>query len=233
MTLDSSASKAVYAGNGSAVSFPFSFRVWDKSELLVQVTGPDGNISDVTASCSVSLTDDGGVVNYTPGGKALPAGYSLVILRNMPFLQNVDLLTGTRFDPDVIEEALDRATAERQQLLEKVSRAVVVPADSANPPEEFADQLFSARDEAAQYAGQAASSAAEARGHAAHTAEIKAAGLRELREEGDRQAARLDSLADIHGQTLGQEVELPSRLAFMASSMPNTSRPGTSTYSTP
>lgn len=162
MTLDTSVSKAVFQGNGSAVAFPFSFRVWNAAELIVQVTGADGIARDVTAQCSIALSDDGGTVTYAPGGAPLPAGHTLVILRNMSFLQDVKLITGTRFDPAVIEEALDRATAERQQLLEKVSRAVVVPADSADPPEELADQIFEARDRAEAAAGKAAASETEA-----------------------------------------------------------------------
>lgn len=162
VSLESSISKAVFQGNGAAVTFPFSFRVWDAAELLVQVTGADGIARDVTGQCSIVLSDDGGTVTYAPGGVPLSAGHTLVILRNMPFLQDVKLITGTRFDPAVIEEALDRATAERQQLLEKVSRAVVVPADSADPPEELADQIFEARDRAEAAAGKAAASETEA-----------------------------------------------------------------------
>ena len=106
MTLDTSVSKAVFQGNGSAVAFPFSFRVWNAAELIVQVTGADGIARDVTAQCSIALSDDGGTVTYAPGGAPLPAGHTLVILRNMSFLQDVKLITGTRFDPAVIEEAL-------------------------------------------------------------------------------------------------------------------------------
>ena len=34
MTLDTSVSKAVFQGNGAAVAFPFSFRVWNAAELI-------------------------------------------------------------------------------------------------------------------------------------------------------------------------------------------------------
>lgn len=163
MTLDTSVSKAVFRGNGAAVDFPFSFRVWEESELVVQVTGADGAVRDVTTQCSVTLSEVGGTVHYAPGGLPLAEGNTLVILRNMPFLQDVKLITGTRFDPAVIEEALDRAAAERQQLLEKANRAIVVPADSADPPEELAEQLFAARDESVSAADRAAASEAEAR----------------------------------------------------------------------
>ena len=108
MTLDTSVSKAVFRGNGAAVDFPFSFRVWEESELVVQVTGADGAVRDVTTQCSVTLSEVGGTVHYAPGGLPLAEGNTLVILRNMPFLQDVKLITGTRFDPAVIEEALDR-----------------------------------------------------------------------------------------------------------------------------
>ena len=189
MSLESSISKAVFQGNGATVEFPFAFTVWNATEIKVQVTGPDGVIQDVTAQCSVLLSESGGTVTYAPGGAPLPFGHTLVILRNMPFLQDVKLITGTRFDPAVIEEALDRATAERQQLLEKVDRAVVVPADSANPPEELADQLFEARDQAEAAAGEAADYGAEARTQA-DRAESEAD---RARDEADRaaQAAQL------------------------------------------
>ena len=189
VSLESSISKAVFQGNGATVEFPFAFTVWNATEIKVQVTGPDGVIQDVTAQCSVLLSESGGTVTYAPGGTPLPSGYTLVILRNMPFLQDVKLITGTRFDPAVIEEALDRATAERQQLLEKVDRAVVVPADSANPPEELADQLFEARDQAEAAAGEAADYGAEARTQA-DRAESEAD---RARDEADRaaQAAQL------------------------------------------
>ena len=189
VSLESSISKAVFQGNGATVEFPFAFTVWNATEIKVQVTGPDGVIQDVTAQCSVLLSESGGTVTYAPGGAPLPSGYTLVILRNMPFLQDVKLITGTRFDPAVIEEALDRATAERQQLLEKVDRAVVVPADSANPPEELADQLFEAKDQAEAAAGEAADYGAEARTQA-DRAESEAD---RARDEADRaaQAAQL------------------------------------------
>lgn len=207
MTLDTSVSKAVFQGNGAATEFPFSFKVWNAEELVVQVTGTDGIARDITAQCSVTLSDEGGVVVYAPGGAPLPAGNTLVILRDMSFLQDVRLITGTRFDPAVIEEALDRATAERQQLLEKVNRAIVVPVDSADPPEELADQIFEARDRAEAAAGNAAASAVKSENMAAQTAEIKANALRELHEEGDAQAARLDNLASRHVLTFEREVE--------------------------
>ena len=201
MTLDTSVSKAVFRGNGAAVDFPFSFRVWEESELVVQVTGADGAVRDVTTQCSVTLSEVGGTVHYAPGGLPLAEGNTLVILRNMPFLQDVKLITGTRFDPAVIEEALDRAAAERQQLLEKANRAIVVPADSADPPEELAEQLFAARDESVSAADRAAASEAEARTQADRA-----------KSEADRaaQAAVLGTLAENLDAVWTLEADVPA-----------------------
>ena len=69
MTLDTSVSKAVFRGNGAAVDFPFSFRVWEESELVVQVTGADGAVRDVTTQCSVTLSEVGGTVHSAGGGE--------------------------------------------------------------------------------------------------------------------------------------------------------------------
>lgn len=207
MTLDSTTSKAVFRGNGAVTVFPFSFRVWDAAEVTVQVIDASGRVSDVTAQCTVTLSAKGGTVTYAPGGLPLPEGSTLAILRNMPFLQHVRLVNGTRFDPAVIEDALDQATAERQQLREAVSRAVRMPASSELTPEEYGRELLDAKDDAAASAAAAAKSAAEAKGHAARTAEIKAAALREVREEGDAQIARLDDLANNHILTFEREVE--------------------------
>lgn len=73
MSLESSISKAVFQGNGATVEFPFAFTVWNATEIKVQVTGPDGVIQDVTAQCSVLLSESGGTVTYAPGGTPLPS----------------------------------------------------------------------------------------------------------------------------------------------------------------
>ena len=126
MSLPNSDSRALFEGNGAATQFPFSFRVWDESQLVVSLTSPQGKTSRATG-WTAALTDTGGTVSYLHEGAPLPEGWKLSIVRNMPFVQEVELISGTRFDPEVIETALDQAAAERQQLLEQLSRAVIMP----------------------------------------------------------------------------------------------------------
>ena len=173
-----SSSRNVFSGNGVAVEFPFTFKVWSADQLRVVLTDPKG--VDATATgWTAALADTGGTLTYRKDGKPLPKGWKLTVLRNMPFVQRVDLISGTRFDPQVIEDQMDQAAAERQQLLEEVGRAVKVPPASDNPPEILAELIFEARDRAASSAGEAAASADRAESEA-DRAQAEADSLKKL-----------------------------------------------------
>lgn len=164
MTISSSQSIAIFEGNGIAVNFPVSFKVWDVSQLKVIVIDKSG-ISSVP-HFTATLTDTGGTVTFLQDGAPLPTGWKLSVMRDMPFAQDVDLVSGTRFDPQVIEDQMDKATAERQQLREAVGRAIAIPAGYTENPQELLNRIFEAREMAVTSAGEAAQSA----GGAAHSA---------------------------------------------------------------
>ena len=154
--LTNTISKVIYNGNGVATSFPFTFKVWESDQLIVQEVNSNGVATVINANkYTVTLSASGGTVTYLRNGNPLPAGYKLAILRNMPFKQEVDLISGTRFDPQVIETQLDQATAERQQLLEMAKRAIVVPPTSSETQAEFVESIFTARDNAEGFANNA------------------------------------------------------------------------------
>lgn len=162
MTLDTNLSKAVYQGNGVTTAFPFAFRVWSSGQLVVTMTDAAGTSTDVTGECAITLSDTGGSVTYPVSGDPLPTGAALAITRNMPFVQGVDLVSASRFDPQVIEDALDQAAAERQQTLEMMQRAVILPATSDESPEDVVAAVYASRDAAAASAGTAQTAAAAA-----------------------------------------------------------------------
>lgn len=145
MTLDLQTSRVVFKGNGAAVEFPFDFKVWDASQIAVFVSDdPDGiNEMEVTPQ-KVILTESGGTVTYTLEGKPLPEGYTLSIVRNMPFIQEDMYITGTRFNPEVIETRFDKDCAERQQILEMLSRCIKVSVTSGMTPEQLLKAIFKA-----------------------------------------------------------------------------------------
>lgn len=141
MTLDASSSKAVFKGNGHATEFPFAFKVWKKEQIVITISYPNGNEESVKPE-KVILTDNGGTVFYKFNGKPLPLGYTLSITRSMPFIQQDNYISGTRFDPEVIEESFDIACAERQQLREEISRCVKVGVASNINPDELINIIF-------------------------------------------------------------------------------------------
>lgn len=174
MTMPYSPSRAVYEGNDAATRFPFGFKVWDASQLVVTLTSPDGATTEASG-WTADIGASGGEIVYRHEAAPLPAGWKLAVTRNMPFTQEVNLVSASRFDPQVIEDALDQATAERQQVKEMLVRAVILPATSSETPQDVVQAVYAARDEA-QNAGSAAQAAKTAAGQSAAQAAASAAG---------------------------------------------------------
>lgn len=165
MTLPYSPSRAVYQGNGAATAFPFAFKVWSTDQLSVSLTSPEGRTSPAQG-WSASLGESGGTVTYLHSSAPLPAGWRLAIVRDMPLAQGIDLVSASRFDPQVIEDGLDQATAELQQLNEKITRAILLPATSDQSPEDVVQAIYASRDAAAASASAASTQAAAAQASA-------------------------------------------------------------------
>ena len=195
MTMPYSPGRALFEGNGTATDFPFSFKVWGTEQLTVTLTGPDGN-SRPASGWTARLNDDGGSVTYLHEGAPLPAGWKLAITRNMPFEQQIDLVSGTRFDAEVIETGLDRATAERQQLLEQLQRAVILPPTSDETPIKMAEQLLQAGKTAQASAAAAQASESAAASSASQSAASAQAAAASAEAADQSRAAAAASAAD-------------------------------------
>lgn len=205
MTLETTVSKAVYTGNGATTEFPFSFKVWDEDQILVSVTDAQGYVQEA-GEYSVTLSAGGGTVSYLHEGAPLPMGWKLALTRDMPFTQEDDYITGTRFDPEVIETALDKATAERQQLREQLQRAVILPPTSDETPEDMAQELLKARDEAVKSAG-ASKNSEQAAAASAHAAAEHEQAARQLLEDAQ------DTFLNINSITAEAETLEPGQAA--------------------
>lgn len=133
MTIATSARTAgPYIGAGVIGVFPFSFKVFQASDVLVTSKSTAGVTTTLVLSSdySVSLNSDqenspGGTVTTTA---ALAVGYTLIITSNVPATQSVALTNGGGFFPKVIEGALDRLTILLQQFgVVGFSQALRVP----------------------------------------------------------------------------------------------------------
>jgi len=138
MTISSNIRKAgPFVGNGTASNFSFTFKVFQAADLEVvrlNVSTSVETVLVINSDYTVSLNADqnsnpGGSITLTAG--ALAAGFNLVITSDIENLQPTDIVNQGGFYPDVIEDALDRATIQIQQLQEAVDRSAKLPITSS------------------------------------------------------------------------------------------------------
>lgn len=167
MTISSTSNKAQFSGSGTTGPFPFSYKVFDQTDLTVIKTNPSAVDSTlvITTDYTVSLNAD---QNNNPGGSvttvaAVASGYTLTVLRDVDATQATDVANGGGFYPEVIEDALDKLTMLAQQNAEKLDRAVLSGVSGTNPtPQELLDSINAAADSTAADAASAYSSASAA-----------------------------------------------------------------------
>lgn len=129
MTISSTNRKAgPYVGNDTATDFPFDFKVFSASDLLVVRADTNGDETPLTLDTDFTVTLNANQ-DANPGGTVtLPAvlatGFSLVITSELENLQPADLTNNGGFYPKVINNALDRLTILIQQIAEKVARSL-------------------------------------------------------------------------------------------------------------
>lgn len=115
-------SSPVYVGNGLSTVFSTVFSFTDPAEILVQklvvstglITSLTYNV-DYTVSVTINPPATNAVGSITLA-TALPVGTSLVIVRNMDFLQPDEYDEGTKFPGATLERDLDKLTFITQQL---------------------------------------------------------------------------------------------------------------------
>lgn len=171
MTVAATTRKAgPYTGNGATTAFPFGFKVFAASEVVVTQTDLAGAETTLalTTNYTVALNADqdanpGGTVNML----VAPAnGYLLTLTSNVALSQSVTLTNGGSFYPSVISAALDRVTILAQQLAEQVGRAVKVSVSSSSTPDQIISSINTAASTATAAASAASGSATAAAGSA-------------------------------------------------------------------
>ena len=121
-------SRAVYQGDGQSKQFniPFTFftnaaGVFDKKNQ-VSVFVADKYGAEKLLDEDKDYVVNGSLVVLP---EALPTDKVLVILRDVPLTQDLDLLNGREIKPEVLETQLDKITMALQEMYEKLSRAVI------------------------------------------------------------------------------------------------------------
>lgn len=121
-----------YTGNSVTVDFAFSFKVFATSDLFVvkttTATGAQTTLA-LTTDYTVTLNAD---QNGSPGGtvtllSAPSSSYKITITSTVANTQSTDITNLGGFYPEVITDALDRATIQIQQMGDRVTRSVKTP----------------------------------------------------------------------------------------------------------
>lgn len=126
MTINTSTRTAgPFTGNGVTIAFPFSYKVFARSDVLVART-----VTATAVETVLTLDSDYAVVlnsdqNANPGGTiqmmiAPPVGTTLAATSNLLIVQNLDLTNNGGFYPTAINNALDRIVITIQQLAARV-----------------------------------------------------------------------------------------------------------------
>jgi hypothetical protein len=133
MTVSTEVDHNEYTGNGVTTSFPYTFRVFKESDLVVQVVDLDENIAVLALDTDYTVTGAGG---YNGGNvilsKALANGYQISISRELPVTQETDLRNQGKFFAEVHEDAFDKLTMLIQQVRSWFSLALRKPSSIAN-----------------------------------------------------------------------------------------------------
>lgn len=150
MTTPSTPRKAgPFNGNGVAVSFPFTFKIFAASDVKVAIANSAGVETVLVEGTDYTVTPNadqdatpGGKVTYPVSGSPLPAGSVLSIIGDLGYDQPLDLPSGGNFNPLALENQLDRATMQIQQLKEQVDRSAKLPQTSQADADKLSANLM-------------------------------------------------------------------------------------------
>ncbi len=178
-----SPNKVVFEGNGVLAPFPTEFTFFDSSSvkaILVDSTGAEITLVEGVHYQVSGGNGEAGTVAYPKEGEPLSIGQKLILLREEPLLQGLNLPENGRPNPRGIEYALDKAVMRDQQLQEQLERTlkydISTPVEDQLSPQEFMQSIAVSRDAAnsARAGAETARAEAEAAQAAAETSKVGA-----------------------------------------------------------
>ena len=125
-----------FTGDSIATAFPFSFKVFKVTELIVVRTDLSNNDVTLTYGTDYSVTlnadqnaSPGGTITYKVASvtAALPTGYKLNATSDIDNLQPMALTNNGGFFPKVLNDSADRLTIMVQQLVRAVNSSLKFP----------------------------------------------------------------------------------------------------------
>lgn len=129
MTVQKDVTKNIYVGNGSTRTFPFTFEcpAEHPEYIKVYLMQDDGT---ALATSDYQLDMDARQITYPSSGTALPEGKKLVIMRELPLQQMMNLVNNGPYFAEDIETAFDECVMMLQQQGEKIGRVLMIAVDA-------------------------------------------------------------------------------------------------------
>ena len=134
MSVTNTKAKSVYNANGTTTEWNLGF-TYDDTVSNVHIYIVDANDNETEITSNYSIAD--GVLTYPTtdsGLEPLAEGNKLVIVRDTPRTQAIELTSNGKLDGKVLEGGYDKLTLQVQELTEQVNRAIKFPVteDSAD-----------------------------------------------------------------------------------------------------
>ena len=180
MTVESIARKAGPYEFTEGASYPFYFKIFEKTDVYVVVTDDTGVETTIQADTDYRVvmnenqdSDAGGYVSllqdYT--------GSKITIGSQVPYDQGVNITNKGGFYPSTLNKAYDKLTILCQQLYEQVSRCIKVNISSGMSADEYKDELEGLVNQSVSSAASAAASAQQAAADSAQAVSDSATAL--------------------------------------------------------
>ncbi|MHA1462019.1 MAG: hypothetical protein ACTSQ0_03015 [Candidatus Heimdallarchaeota archaeon] len=127
MTISVDTSKQQYNGDDLQVIFPYEFKIFDESEIYVELRQDDGTIVSQVLNTDFTTSNASGV-----GGNVVmivpPAtDETLTVYRLVDLLQETDYVENDPFKAETHEDALDKLTMQNQQQNITLDRSIKIP----------------------------------------------------------------------------------------------------------
>jgi hypothetical protein len=138
MTVSSTTTKVSYSGNGSTTVFAYTFKIFAAAEITVIIRSSTGTeiVKSLTTHYTLSNigVDGGGNVTF---GSAPASGETVVLIRNTPNTQTLDLVENDPFLSSSFEDTLDKITHQLIEQQEEIDRSIKVSRTNSITSSEF------------------------------------------------------------------------------------------------
>jgi len=140
LTISTTTIKNSYSGNGSTTVFNYTFKVTDEDDIEVIIRSSDGTETTKTISTHYNVSGvgnaNGGSVTFTSGNVPTSA-QTVVLRRDTPQTQGVDLIENDPLPANTLEDALDKVTSITQELQEESDRSIKISRTNTMTSTEF------------------------------------------------------------------------------------------------